>query len=222
MSGVSTGATQGSPAVADVDGDGLLEIVFGDEQGLVHGYNHDGTLTDGFPIQIRGEVRSSPALWDVDSDNLLELAVYGFDTNLYVWDLPFDFNPNLTPWPFFRHDTRNTGWVDTEVLPDAVGEAAGASPRLLRLHPAMPNPMGEMTRIAFELPHGTAAPAVLAVYDAGGRLVRRLYDGPLADGRHQLEWDGRTFGGARAASGIYFIRLELGSQAVSRKLTLVR
>jgi len=48
----------------------------------------------------------------------------------------------------------------------------------------------------------------LAIYDAGGRLVRRLaprYAGPREDGFH---WDGRATGGAPAPAGVYFGRLE--------------
>ena len=48
---------------ADIDGDNLLEIVFGDETGKVHAYNHDGTLVAGFPIQTTGEIRSTPIVW---------------------------------------------------------------------------------------------------------------------------------------------------------------
>jgi len=47
----------------------------------------------------------------------------------------------------------------------------------------------------------------LAVHDLGGRLVRTLWDGALAAGRHSLVWDGVDARGAAAASGVYLVRL---------------
>ena len=54
-SGRTNEASQSTPSVGDIDGDGMMEILFGDESGQVHGYNHDGTLVDGFPIRTHGE-----------------------------------------------------------------------------------------------------------------------------------------------------------------------
>ncbi|MGD8396200.1 MAG: FG-GAP-like repeat-containing protein, partial [Candidatus Eiseniibacteriota bacterium] len=223
MPNVTINATQSTASVGDVDGDGLVEILFGDEAGYVHGYNADGTLASGFPILTRGEVRTTPAIWDLDSDNLVEICVVGYDSNLYVWDLPFDFNPSLTPWPFFRHDTRNTGLFASTILPDAIGEA-GAPPRRLALDPVVPNPMRARSRIVLELPGDGGRPraVALAVYDPLGRLVRRLHAGPMAGGRHVLEWDGRTAAGQGVASGIYFLRLESEGLTLTRKLTVLR
>jgi hypothetical protein len=43
-----------------------------------------------------------------------------------------------------------------------------------------------------------------------------------ATGTHHLEWDGKGPAGDAVASGIYFVRLEVGSTSRSRKLILVR
>ena len=48
--------------------------------------------------------------------------------------------------------------------------------------PPVPTPLMSRTRIAFELPR--AAVTRVALYDAAGRLVRVLADGPLAAGTH--------------------------------------
>jgi hypothetical protein len=219
-----TEATQTAPSLADIDGDNMLEILFGDETGKVHAYNHDGSLVAGFPIQTTGEVRSTPIVWDIDQDNLVEVAVTGWDGNVYVWDLLGTFNQAKTPWPFFRHDVRNTGW--TLSAPLAVGVAdpgpAAAAPARARVFPARPDPFNPSTTLAFEVPGQGARPVTVGIYDVAGRLVRELLSGPVDPGRHELRWDGRGTDRQVLAAGSYFFRVAIGDQVLTEKVTLVK
>ena len=98
----------------------------------------------------------------------------------------------------------------------AVHEPAAVRPTGVHLGPNYPNPFNPHTSIPFTL---AAADAVrLQVYDLRGRLVRTLWDGPLAAGPHRLDWDGRNAAGRPVASGVYLYRLEVGGQVHSRKL----
>ncbi|MBK7047910.1 MAG: hypothetical protein IPH48_15680 [bacterium] len=90
----------------------------------------------------------------------------------------------------------------------------------LRLHASTPNPFNPRTTIAFELPR--AGSARLDVYDAGGRLMRRLVDADLPAGRHEALWDGRTDDGGQAASGAYLVLFTSGDGVLRRKMTLLR
>jgi flagellar hook assembly protein FlgD len=65
-------------------------------------------------------------------------------------------------------------------------------------------------------------PVRLAVYDVEGRLVRVLTEGKKAAGDHTATWDGLDAHDHRAGSGIYFLRLEAGNRAVSRKAVFLR
>jgi hypothetical protein len=218
-------ATQSTPSVGDLDGDGQLEIVLGDEKGRVHGFNHDGTPVAGFPIQLGGEVRSTPIIWDIDNDGLIEVGVVGWDSNVYIWDLPAEWNPTRIPWPFFRHDVANTGYVGSDVLPVAIGEipgGAGALPRLAAVYPARPNPFNPRTTIPFDVPGPGRAAVRLAIYDVEGRVVARLVEAELPAGRHAVEWDGRGAAGERLATGVYFYRMAIGDFVATRKLALVK
>ena len=67
-----------------------------------------------------------------------------------------------------------------------------------------------------------AGRAVVAVYDVAGRLVARLVDGPVSAGPHEVVWDGKEDAGARAAAGVYFLRLEAGGESLTEKLMLLR
>jgi hypothetical protein len=90
----------------------------------------------------------------------------------------------------------------------------------LRLHANTPNPFNPRTTIAYDLPR--AGHARLDIYDAGGKLVRRLVDADLAAGRHEAAWDGRNDDGGDVASGTYLVLFASGDGALRRKMTLLR
>ena len=75
---------------------------------------------------------------------------------------------------------------------------------------ASPNPFVRATRISFRLP----APErlALAIHDVAGRRVRRLFEGEAPAGLSAFEWDGHGDGGAPAAPGLYFARVERGGR----------
>ncbi len=62
----------------------------------------------------------------------------------------------------------------------------------------------------------------LAIYDLLGRRVRQLVDDVPGTGRHKILWNGRSDAGIEVASGLYFVRLEIGSKAETRPFVYVR
>jgi hypothetical protein len=103
--------------------------------------------------------------------------------------------------------------------PGADGAAATGALLAFGLSPARPNPFRGETSLEYALP----APDVveIVVYDAAGRLVRRLGNGPQAAGVHEVRWNGRNDSGVSVGSGVYFLRVRAGSQALLRKLVLI-
>jgi hypothetical protein len=83
------------------------------------------------------------------------------------------------------------------------------APPTFRVETAYPNPFAGSTAVAVTL--AEAGPVTVTVYDAVGRAVATLHDGPLAAGRHTLQWSG-----TRHASGVYFVRITspAGTRAV--------
>jgi len=90
----------------------------------------------------------------------------------------------------------------------------------LALGPIAPNPVRGETSIAFTLPRG--ADVRLRIYDVRGRCVRTLVEGSAAAGETVVVWQGRDDRGRSLANGVYFSRLEVADQILTRKLLLAR
>jgi hypothetical protein len=104
---------------------------------------------------------------------------------------------------------------------DPIGIEPEQAPVLVdRLDGNFPNPFNPATTIRFSL--AGPGPATLRVYDVQGRIVRTLVDEPLTAGEHSVRWDGRTEGGAQAASGVYFMRLQTPGFTDHQKLVMSR
>ncbi|MBK9471766.1 MAG: T9SS type A sorting domain-containing protein [bacterium] len=100
---------------------------------------------------------------------------------------------------------------------DVAGVPASAAAVALTL---APNPCNPRTTIAFTL--AEAGPASVNVFDVRGRLVRRLHQGGLESGPHNLPWSGDDERGRPVAAGVYLVRVEGAGWAQSTRVTLVR
>jgi acyl-homoserine lactone acylase PvdQ len=99
----------------------------------------------------------------------------------------------------------------------AVSAEPGALPTdRLALAAPYPNPVtGGDLRVAYALPDGGAVH--LAVYDVLGRQVAVLADGEAAPGPHTA-----TLATEALASGVYVLRLSVGSEVEARRFTVAR
>jgi hypothetical protein len=84
-----------------------------------------------------------------------------------------------------------------------------------------PNPFQAATQIEFRIQGRLDAPIALRIYDSRGRLVRTLLEHSTRAAA-SVPWDGRTDAGVRAASGVYYYRLEMGSMRLIRRLILLK
>ena len=118
-------------------------------------------------------------------------------------------------------DTHGNAGPYASLLPaDVAGAPGSVLPRELALSAPAPNPLRGSSIMRFALPR--AAHVSLAVFDQQGRRVRTLAAGPMSAGEHPFAWDGRDDGGRAVASALYFVRLETGGRAISRRLVVVR
>lgn len=97
--------------------------------------------------------------------------------------------------------------------------APGAAPRAAFEIHAAPNPFNPTTTLRFE----TSSPgerASIDIYDARGRLVRRLLNESVSAG--SVAWDGRDGDAHDLPSGVYFAVLRSGRRAEIEKMVLLR
>jgi hypothetical protein len=103
----------------------------------------------------------------------------------------------------------------------AVGAPVVAdSPAGLRLTVA-PNPFRDASRILFTVDRD-GAPVSVRLFNVAGRVVQVLEDRPLSRGAHTVVWDGRDRRGSPVGAGVYFVRLEVDSESLTRRLIRVR
>jgi hypothetical protein len=84
------GAVSSSPAVADVDGDHSLEVIFGSHDGRVYCLSSKGVKKWSYSLQ--SQTRSSPALGDLTGDGNPEIVVGADDNKVYF--LAIDRDPD--------------------------------------------------------------------------------------------------------------------------------
>jgi hypothetical protein len=80
------GALRATPAVANIDFDGELEILVGSEDGNFYALKLDGSTVAGqWPINVGSPMRSSAAVGDIDVDIGLEIVVGADNGKVYAW-----------------------------------------------------------------------------------------------------------------------------------------
>jgi VCBS repeat protein len=93
-------AISGSPAVADIDDDGDLEIIVGSEDSKVYAWHVNGSSVSGWPVETRGDILASVVVANLDQTNQLEVIVVSAGRELHV------FNDNGSIWKESSED----GW----------------------------------------------------------------------------------------------------------------
>lgn len=132
----------GTPAIADIDGDGAVEVVWGGLDARVYAVRgSDGADKPGWPIFVRDTVFSSPVLFDMDGDTKPEVII-GVDSHTepavgtvlggYVHVFYATGQPNTTPYASDPPGTRTLPapelpgfpvWIDQTVFsPPSVGD----------------------------------------------------------------------------------------------------
>jgi WD40 repeat protein len=89
---------EASPALADLTGDGRIEIVVGSWDGQLYVWNDAGDALPGWPKRVGDQIISSAALVDLNGDDRLDIVVGSKDGFLYGWTVEAE------PLPGFPYD----------------------------------------------------------------------------------------------------------------------
>jgi len=121
---VPVGLMECSPAVLDLDLDdgGKREILINNNMnypyGDMYGFNDDGTMVPGFPLNSGCSFSNSPTVGDVDRDGDIEIAFVA-ESLLYLWTIPGrEYRPYMVEWGTWFHDNWNTGWFHPKAPDD--------------------------------------------------------------------------------------------------------
>ncbi len=161
------------------------------------------SLPTWLSVQCGADAADVPANAKADLGLAVVLTVYGAKDGA-VATVPLTFR-----------DADGTVWSHS--LPVTV---AASKPTPDALTGNAPNPFNPATAISFSLAEGKIMS--LVVYDALGRTVRTLANGPLPAGKHTIRWDGRDGSGRMVSSGVYICRMRAGAFEKSIKMTYVR
>ncbi len=199
---IPTAAELEAVHIVDLDEDGWEDVVTADRIGnAVLVFPGEAPARGlGYPPLAFG-VDRGPADFDavdLDADGRLDLAVLARQAEAVSLLLT---------------GTSGGPWADWSTEPARSTEQRAASP--LRFSWA-PNPFITETALRVELRR--AAPVLLQIVDASGRLVATPFAGQLGAGPSALAFDGRDDHGRLLPRGVYFYRLQIGEELASGKL----
>lgn len=96
-----------NPALVDMTGDGLSEILMGTGGYLVHAFDYKGVDAPGFPKFTGGWIISSPTVGDLNGDGRFEVVTLTRNGWLYAWSTEAA-TTNRVDWASYGHDAQNT------------------------------------------------------------------------------------------------------------------
>ena len=101
-------------AVADLNGDGNAEAVYGSAGGVLHAWDALGVSPGGWPKNTGHWILGSPAIGDIDGDGYLDVVASTREGYLFAWKTrgPAD---QPVEWASQFHDAANTGNYEVEI-----------------------------------------------------------------------------------------------------------
>jgi len=199
----------GSIVVADLDGDGEPEVIFGTKGGTLYAFTGaTGQIVPGFPISIGGGLTGSPAVtYDSKTGNLY-LAAIGLDGYLYSWTFKGTSSSQVV-WGNLLHDNLHLNSIITTPSPRTIPPSFSDTTSLMPKSQVYnwPNPVTNgLTKIHFYLRDN--AQVSIGIYSFAGHKVAGMQTTGIAGAANEVDWNVSGI-----QSGVYFARVE----AVSAK-----
>ncbi len=195
----------GSLSVADLNGDGKPEIIFGTKGGEIYAFTAaTAKILPGFPISVGTGLAGSPAVtYDSQTGNLY-LAAIGLDGYLYSWTFKATSAKQVL-WGNLLGDNYHMNSMTQALAAQPVTPTATLMPTNQVYN--WPNPVTNgLTKIHFYLRDN--ATVSIGVYSFAGDKVADMQTNGIGGIANEVDWNA-----SNVQSGIYFARVE----AVSSK-----
>ena len=197
------GKIAGSPVVVGLAGSNTVGIIFGSSNGQVYGYDGNGKMLNGFPLQTGGVV-SSLAF----SGSLLAAA--STDSSIYVWRVDNIFDSSKVFWKGFLADEYHSNYVasvtpitlkSTELLPTSLAYN-------------WPNPVySTTTNIRYYL--SKPATVDIKIYNMAGELVDHFSGPGVGNIDNEVQWNV-----SKAQSGVYFAQIRANASGEQKSVVI--
>lgn len=195
----------GSIAVADLNGDGKPEIIFGTLGGEIYAFTGaTAKILPGFPLSVGDGLAGSPAItYDSQSGNLY-LAAIGTDGHLYCWTFKGTSTTQVL-WGNLLGDNYHMNSMTAPLASQPVTPTASLMPTDQVYN--WPNPVTNgLTKIRFYL--SANARVSIGIYSFAGDKVADIQTNGIGGVANEVDWNT-----SNVQSGVYFARVE----AVSSK-----
>jgi hypothetical protein len=145
------------------------------------------------------------------------------DSIAIVLDNHLDYSGRTKAW-----NSDAAAWKEPPTMPgdfmiraivDYTSVEETSSNPVLSLTQNYPNPVIKNTNISYTLPAETKVK--LEIYDATGRVVKKLVDEVQSSGNKSMEWNKRNTSGEVLSSGIYFYRLTTDRKTITKTMIVL-
>lgn len=201
-----------SPIIADVDGNGVLDVLASTKNNLINAYSANGKQVFGFPISISNGATASMSIAQAIQTQSGILAAMSNDGYLYAWELP---NVQSVTWGNYRGNAQHTAFENSQLTGRQISDYFPAS----RAY-NWPNPVYDgKTNIRFYVSENSNVE--IKIFDMAGDLVDQLKTYAVGGIDNEVEWNA-----SKIQSGVYYahIKADGASQSATKiiKIAIVK
>jgi hypothetical protein len=178
---------------ADIDNDGLIDIITITSDGDLYAVNTEGRVLNGFPIKTGIPAGSTPALFN--SSDTLCVAVYGSDGYLYAYKTGYQYFENNILWKNVSGDKYFSNNNFKSLFSSVVYSEKLPADKVYN----WPNPVYDSkTYIRYYL-NGNTSTVNIKILDLSGELITKLAGSNYSNSDNEVVWDV-----SNVQSGIYY------------------
>ena len=190
----------GTPMIINNGGTSAPEIFAATSSGVLRGYQNNGTVLNGFPVQISAAGQIYPALFKTGDSKLGVLAVNAAGS-ISAEEINSPYSLQNLLWSQFGKDATHSNYAVSPSSAQALSTNFFPKDRLYN----WPNPVyGSTTHIRYYVAEDAAIS--VKIFDVAGTSVTELHGTGKAGFDNEILWDV-----SRIQTGVYLARVEAKS-----------